>query len=322
MDGPSQTVELHFAAATRRLVAWAARMFVRLVFAAALLLILIALLLGVTEVGRTGIVLLGTAAAIVVGHGLRLAWPTLVSASRRIRLRFSLRTLLAMTLVSGVGLAWLGNKLRDVREQRQIVRQISAGGFFVWFSDGYDSSAPQRYYDWFGISGAIATGTLEGARNNSTIRDEDLRALAGLRIRSLSLNVSNVTDDQINRCQLPAGLKCFAAAETGVGDRTVEHIASCQSLEAVELSGTKVTDAGVAHLVRLPNMYMLGLEKTPLTDDAVEHLKKMKQLHVLRIWQTSITPQKMEELRKALPDCLILDDWRQVTAENHLGWPQ
>ncbi len=322
MDGTSQTPERQGATGARRLVLLAAQTFVLFVIVAALLLLLYALLVGVTDVGPSGFVLLGAAAALVFCYGLRLAWPLLIRAARRIAVRFSLRTLLIMTVVCGVCVAWLGNKVRDVREQRRILGQVFEGGFGVGFTDWYSDWMPRWVYRRFGISGPIATGSLDCVVNNATVRDEDLRALAGLRFCELSLNFSNVTDDQIVGGPLPANLKCFAAQGTALGDRALEHIAGCQSLEAVELHGTSVTDAGVAHLVRLPNLYMLGLEKTPLTDDAVEHLKKMKQLRVLRVWQTSITPQRMDELRKALPECLIVDDFRKATKETYFYWPE
>jgi len=305
----------------RQLVSLITRTIALLFIAAALLLVLIALTYGVTEVGATGLLLLGIAAALVIGYGLRLAWPSLLRAGRRIPVRFGLRTLLIMTLACGVSLAWLGNKVRDMREQRQILRQVFAGGFSVGVTDWYSDRMPRWVYRWFGLSAPIATDSLGCICNNKVVRDEDLRALAGLRFCELSLNFSNVTDDQIVRAPLPANLKCFSAQGTALGDRALAHLADCQSLEAVELYGVQVTDAGVAHLVRLPNLYILGLEKTSLTDGAVEHLKKMKQLRALRIWQTNITPRSMNELRDNLPDCVIVDDSRQATQENCFYWP-
>ena len=145
MEGPSQTGK-------HRLISASARLFFRLVVAAALLLVLIALWQGVTEVGFSGIVLLGTAAALVVGYGLRLVWPLLLSVGRRFPVRFGLRTLLITTLACGVSLAWLGNKARDVREQRQILRQVFAGGFSVGVTDWYSDRMPHWVYRWFGLS--------------------------------------------------------------------------------------------------------------------------------------------------------------------------
>src|SRR5947209_6373548 len=47
---------------------------------------------------------------------------------RRRWLRFSLRTLLLLVLILGVGLGWLGNVIIRVRHQRQIVAGIGAAG--------------------------------------------------------------------------------------------------------------------------------------------------------------------------------------------------
>lgn len=302
------------------LIGWAARLFVRLAPAASLLLILIMVASGIAEIGSTGIALFAIAAAIVLGHGLRLAGPTIVTAMRRIRLRFSLRTLLVMTVITGFGLAWIGNKVRDVRQQRALVDRAYDHGFVV----GFDDSLPGWLYDYFGINGALAWGDLEvvSKSSNRPFCDDDLEVLHGLRYQWLHLSFSQVSEDHIARWRPPPGLRCFEAQGTALGDKTAQHISHRLSLEAVELNGTNVTDAGVAHLATLPNLYLLGLEKTSITDDSVERLKKLKQLRVLRIWQTGITPEGAEQLREALPNCVILDDRGQITEENYYYWPE
>jgi len=317
MDG----VDPHVGVASGRpLIGWASRLFVRLVFAASLLLILILVASGVAEIGSTGIALFAIAAAIVLGHSLRVAGPTIVTALRRIRLRFSLRTLLVMTVIAGFGLAWIGNKARDVRQQRALVDRAYDQDFVV----GFDNDMPSWLYDYFGITGALAWGDLEvvSKSNNRPFGDDDLEALHRLRYQSLHLSFSQVSEDHIARWRPPPGLRCLEAQGTALGDKTAQHISHCPSLEAVELYGTNVTDAGVAHLATLPNLYLLGLEKTSITDDSVEHLKKLKQLRVLRIWQTGITPEGAEQLREALPNCVILDDRGQITEQNYYYWPE
>lgn len=306
MDGVARSTE-------RRLATWSARTFFRLALFAALLLIVFALGQGVTEVGFSGRLLLGISAALVIGLGLRRAVP---------RIRFRLRTLLIAMLVCGISLAWLGNKIREVREEQQILNRVRAGGFSISVTQWYSNWMPRWVTRGFGLSAALATGSLDCVAKNRGVQDEDLQALAGLRFCQLSVSFSNVTDDQIVRTPLPPNLKCFSAQRTALGHRALERIADCQNLEALEMYGTQVTDDGVAHLVQMPNLYLLGLEKTPLTDGAVKHLKQMQQLRVLRIWQTNITPEAMNELRQALPNCVILDDIGQTTRENYFYWPE
>jgi hypothetical protein len=261
---------------------------------------------------------LSIAAAIILGQGLRLAAPKIAALLGRIRLRFSLRTLLVVTLALGLALAWLGNKVRDVRQQSAHLDTAFNHGFGVSFHD----SMPDWVYRWFGMNGALAWGDLETVSHNASLRDGDLPALHGLRFRAISLNGSPITDEQVESWQPPHELRCFSAQRTKLGDRTLRHISQFKSLESIEFAGALPTDAGIFHLVQLPNLYMLGLEKTPLTDDALLHLKQMKQLRYLRIWQTGITPQGFKELREALPDCVIVDDWRNATAENYYYWPE
>ncbi len=302
MDGIVDTID---AKSRRRLVPWAARLFVRMVLGATFVLTLIQLANGVAEVGPTGIVLLAIAAAIVLGRGMRLAAPSIGAALKRIRIRFSLRTLLIMTMIAGLGLAWIGNRVRHVRQQRQLVRTAYDHGFLV----GFDDSVAEWAYGRFGMNGALACGDLDIVCKNTPIADGDLEALSGLRFLSLSLNRSNITDDQIVRWTPPRALVSFEAQATGLGDKSAEHLARFEQLEEIDLHGTKISDEGVSHLARLPRLYALGLRKTTITDAAIKDLAKMKQLRVLKVWQTSMTPEGVEELRRALPECIVVTDF-------------
>lgn len=304
MGDPAERVKGHAPTGTRHLLLWATRIAIRLVLSSALLLALLLAVLGVAETSATGVMLLAVAVAIVLGYFARLALlPLVLAIAKRVRFRFGLRTLLIVTMVSGIGLAWLGYKVRDVREQAKILRRVRDRGFLV----GFDDHMPGWWFDRFGWNGVLFWGHVGVVCRDkpSTITEEDLKTLQGLRYSELSLNRSGLTDEQMRQWKPPKELKNLSAQLTGFNDKTAEHVSHFSNLEELELWGAPLSDAGVAHIARLPRLHTLGLQTTAISDSAVKHLASMKQLRELRIWRTAITPQGVEELRAALPECEI-----------------
>jgi hypothetical protein len=120
--------------------------------------------------------------------------------------------------ICGIALAWLGNVIRDVQHQRQILVGAFSRGWLV----SVDDWITRWMYQKFGINGAITFDALNyivmGPRT-SAIRSEDFEALAGLRYKRLSLNGCLVTDDEFTHLKPFSGLKQFDAQSAGIGDK-------------------------------------------------------------------------------------------------------
>jgi hypothetical protein len=220
--------------------------------------------------------------------------------------RFGLRTLLLAVAVCGIALAWLGNLIRDVHYQRQILDGAFSRGYGVTV----DGSVTRWMYQTVGMNGALALRALDYVsmeRRTTAIRGQDLEALSGLRYKRLSLNQCLVTDDEFTRLKPFSGLKQFDAQGTALGDKALQHLAQFQDLQDIDVRWTKVTDRGIPHLTRLRKLRTAILINTPITDRSVASLQSMKQLRYLFVHGTSITPKGVAELRLALPDCDIDD---------------
>jgi hypothetical protein len=274
-----------------------------LVAAAALVATMLAM--RVTEVGPHGRLIFVAAAVALVSHQM----PTAVNLAQRIMgkvsPRFSLRTLLVGMAVCGIGLGWLGNRIRDVRAQRRILDEAFSRGFSVSLDD-----RTRWMYQRFSMNGALAVGTVDYItmeRRTTPIRGDDFEALFGLRYKRLSLNCCLFTDDDFTHLKPYSGLKHFDATSTALGDKAVQHLTQFQNLEDIDLRITQVTDDGIQHLPRLGKLRSLILIKTAVTDHSVASLKSMKQLRYLFLHGTSITPKGVAELRLALSDCDVDD---------------
>jgi hypothetical protein len=244
-----------------------------------------------------------TTETVVASFRQRWIGKILIAAIRRVRVRFSLRTLLIMTLVSGIGLACLGNWMREIRAQRQIIDRLSARGYQI----SLDLDWGMWMHTRFGMNGALAVNGIESIfLFNSEVRATDLKAMGRLRFEGLYLYRCNITDDVVLQLCPNSKLNSFGATRCGLGDRTLKHLSQFDGLLTIDLCATSITDDGIGHLTRLKRLHTLSLPATPLTDKSIRHFRSMDQLELLSILGTSITPEGADELRRALPNCQIL----------------
>jgi hypothetical protein len=225
---------------------------------------------------------------------------------RKLLPRFGLRTFLLAVAVCGIALSWLGNLIRDVHHQHQILDGAFSRGYAVTVDDRITRWMYQR----FGMNGALALRALDYVsmeRRTSAVRGEDFEALSGLRYKRLSLNRCLLTDDAFTHLKPFSGLKQFDAQGTSLSDKAMQHLAQFQDLEDIDVQWTKVTDGGIPHFTRLKKLRTAILINTPITDRSVASLQSMKQLRYLFVHGTSITPKGVAELRLALPDCDVDD---------------
>lgn len=283
----------------RWLPTWTVPAFCWSLIGASLFLLLTLLFLRVAEFGPYGLALFLAALAIIFGRGAMLAAPH----ARRVKPRFSLRTLLIMTAIGGIGLAFFGNWMRDVQQQHAALDRVFAHGFGVTL---LEKPLAGPMYRNFGMRGVIAIGGLNhAAKCQKHVTAEDLESLRGLRCRGVYLNLSIVSDEDIAAYRPGPGQVEFHADATGIGDKSTQHLSQFGELEVISLVGTRITDDSLRHLAKLPRLHTLSLMATSVTDDAIPHLKEMRQLRMLQVGSTSLTPEGIAELRIALPECKI-----------------
>ena len=120
--------------------------------------------------------------------------------------------------------------------------------------------------------------------SRTEVTDEDLAALAGLRVQSLNLSRTTVT-------------------AAGIG-----HVATLPELEKLTLNLTEVRGPALAELAvakSLRNLYLIG---TPLTDDDTKELGSLDQLTTIVLWRTALTPAGIKKLRRELPRTKVLHE--------------
>lgn len=257
-----------------------------------------------------------------------------MSPSRRRWFQFSLKTLLAATLVLGALLGWVSVRLEKVRRQQATIAAIERLGGKVNFAM---SNPPES---WLGRllrdddDERYACNVHLPAKREQTVECLKLCAeLQGLRLLS------------IGRTQLEAGdlaglkrlteLRTLAAASATHGDEILAIAAELPKLAVLQLSNTPTTaaglgklgksktlaknlvmlviigspgvgDDGLAGLGSLKNLESLSLEGASVTDAGLARLEQLPKLRRLNLNRTAVTPAGIARLQAALPGCQVL----------------
>jgi hypothetical protein len=255
--------------------------------------------------------------------------------------RFSVRTMVVLVLVAGLGLSWVASKFRAARRQREAVEAI------VKVRGEVDYGQQSRVVHWalgqrlrFGPpprhawlrdrlgddlfeSVTVARLTGQGPATDSDaaylaalpdleevcidhvpITDAGLAPLAGLaKLRRLRLTDVPITDAGLAPAPRWPRLTDVTLDRTRVGDAALAYLGRMSQLRMLSLQWTRVTDAGLAHLKDLRRIEWLDLTCTDVTDAGLVHLRGIASLKFLYIGGTGVTSGGRDSIRAALPRC-------------------
>ncbi len=242
--------------------------------------------------------------------------------------QISIRTLLILTTLVAVGMAYWSQILQRVREQKlATARILQLGGKAIIRPTGRD---------WPGANMLVGDDFFQEVVDvdmyGTLVTDADLELVGKLRgMKSLSLEGadgwsskpsphnpqqvgSQISGDGIRRLGIQRNMEIARLAQTPIADEALETIASWSHLEILDIQRTKVTSRGVAQLGKLTRLSVLNLHQTKMDDEVVPTLCQMKSLRELGIVKTAISGEGLLRLREALPSCKIQGDLWDLTS--------
>lgn len=255
--------------------------------------------------------------------------------------QFSLRTMLAATLILSV---WLGVKANHAHRQRRAVEVIrDLGGTVVYdyqlvyrtmTLEGSPEAVttvnterqPKQTWlrqvlgdDWFDevhyvtvrgevmIAGArFARELPRGLESRGPALLEQVASLANLR-RLVATDQLATDEALVHLRQLPR-LKYLDLSFNQISDKGLAHLAGLTQLEGLDLSYLPVTDKGLVHLRRLTSLRFLNLTGTEISNAGLGHLRGLTSLTELHLSNTQVTDEGVEQLSRALPELVVHDD--------------
>jgi len=204
-------------------------------------------------------------------------------------LRFSVRGLIVLVLVIGVGLGWMVRVVRTAQIQRDAVAAIKNAGGMVAY-DGKTWRGPERK-DWEPWSRQWLTDHI-GVDYFAHFTDV-----------YLSFSSSTATDAAVGQARHLTRVKLLDLDQSSVSDAGLAHLNGLTKFSSVDLSHTQVTDAGLVHLKGLSNLSVLVLDGPQVSDAGLAHLKGLTKLSGLAPSQ----PRRPASVaRTAGPDTFVI----------------
>ena len=200
------------------------------------------------------------------------------NAPRRRWFQFSVRGLLALTVVVAVAALLYAKRDRDLAD--------ATAAEYVQIADPTYSDDGAL----IGLNFCKWRVSTVGGSKYVRAGDADLADLPRLRqLKQITLCGSQVTDEALRIvCQID-GLEYLVSEHAQVTDEGLRHIGRLRSLRVLDLTGARITDAGLAHIAHLPQLATLRLDDTAITDRAVSHLRSMPALSRLSLSRTFIS---------------------------------
>jgi internalin A len=232
-----------------------------------------------------------------------------VSPPWRRYLRFSLRGLIVVVLVIGVGLGWVVREAHIQRDAVAAIRRAGCSVMYNWeWSDGKlipggKPQAPSWLVDLVGVDyfGHVTVVGCSFSASDATLAD--IGRLT--RLQLLYANSPYLGDAGLAHLKGLTKLTRLDLFGTRVTDAGVPHLTGLRKLSILGLGGTQVSDAGLARLKGLNNVTSLALSNTQITDVGLVHLTGLTKLKQLNLAGTLVTDAGVNELKRALPSLSI-----------------
>jgi hypothetical protein len=181
-------------------------------------------------------------------------------------LRFSVRAMMAMVLITGVLLSW---PIKRANVQRRAVAALRKADSRAYLAYDFEYSADGRVRP---NASPWAPAWLRRLIGDEFFQEVDTVSLQG-----------PVTDATMATLEGLQWLRILHLRDSSrIGDGLV-HLRGMRNLERLHLCGPAITDAGLVNLRDLAKLRHLDLEATSVTDAGLAHLSVLNELKAIRI---------------------------------------
>jgi hypothetical protein len=223
---------------------------------------------------------------------IMLEFTTQNAKPRRHWPQFRLKTLLLVTAVLCVPLAWMGGRLNQKRQERAAIAELEKlGGIVMYGWQGGRVNGVWRYTP----TADESTGPdwMRQIFSDDFFTDVVYVALSPIGHQPVGFHRTWTPDLSVTD------------TDAAVKDDDLRLVGMLSRLEELDQSDTDVGDSGLVHLQGLANLHCLDLSHTNITDAGLLRLKSLTALEFLGLFGTKRTTAGVDDLAKALPGCAI-----------------
>ena len=217
--------------------------------------------------------------------------------------RYSLRQLLAATLVVALALAWWSEQARETRRLAATLRNHGVG--VTYAVERRRSRQMGKYLFNYNYRPTLSERLFLQYLTLQCKRPEFFSHLDGATVPRGPLA------REVRHClQRLRGLSYLHVKSTDFGDDDLRSLSCSASLEWLDCEATAVTDAGAQYLTKFKHLKTLDIQGTRVTDRGLLKLVSLRRLETLRIGSfdkharhNRISFEAVQRLKAALPGC-------------------
>src|SRR5436190_2347454 len=193
-------------------------------------------------------------------------------AKRRRWWQFTLRSLLVLTLLLSLPLAWVRNEMAHKRREEVLADAIHRAGGTAVQSAVNRLNIPDRL--------VVPWETADPFGGDSWTQ--------AYRITRVELDRGNAAEFRslLARLKQLPYLRELDLSYTQVRDADLREVGQLAKLTDLNLAGAHVGDEGIEHVLRLPELRKLALDYTNITDDGLKRLARLSGLQELSLTGT------------------------------------
>ena len=132
--------------------------------------------------------------------------------------------------------------------------------------------------------------------DHSPVNDEGLKHLKGMRLNTLTLSLTNITDRGLDEIRDMATLKLLDISYDKITDKAFDAIGKLKNLERLRVDHASINGTGFKQLAGLKNLTELQVGNNPINDEGLKYLKRLS-LRILNLSHTEITDRGIDEIK-------------------------
>ena len=208
------------------------------------------------------------------------------------RPRFSLCSLLLLTLVCSVVLSWIAKHKYEARRAQLAAARLSELGAVIHYD--VETRQPKQ------TARSSLSRTLR-RYGEQVLGDEFFDRVVGVELRNC-----NFKADDLAPLHALHKLHWLDMSSSNVTDESLVYLRNLEQLSYVNLACTEVSDEGLKELAQSNNLTSLVLAGSQITDRGIGHLRSSYRLEYLDLTRTQTTSEARAQLQRDLPDCRVV----------------
>ncbi|PQO31116.1 hypothetical protein C5Y96_12220 [Blastopirellula marina] len=210
---------------------------------------------------------------------------------RRRWLRFGLRTMLAITALLCVLMAWVGRDLAVSYREAQIVQKIGGSAQYDYQYDGNDfltdASPPGPAFLRFCFGDHLYARVISVNVQRQVVDREMAEDIAKLdQLQSILFQSSSIEENSLEPLQELKNLRSLGFLRTPVSPRQLRQFREAEQITGISLFGESASDENLVEISQFPNLEIVGIIGGPATDvglSSLDSLSKLESLFILDV---------------------------------------